>query len=236
MATVLITGTNRGLGLEFVRQYLDAGWHVIATCRDPRAARDLRQLGGAHVSLDIHGLDVVDFAAIDALAANLHGVPIDVLINNAGVIGPQRRADGDFRQSFGQIDYDILDAVLRVNTMAPLKIAEAFCEHVASSEQKKIVTISSTLGSIAEGEPGHYAYRISKAAVNMAMATVARELEAAGVIVTLLNPGWVRTDMGGDAAPLDAGESVRSLRKLIAKLTPDDSGAFIDYDGRRIPW
>lgn len=236
MTTVLITGTNRGLGLEFVRQYLDAGWHVIATCRDPRAATDLQYLGGPDVSLEIHGLDVADLAAIDALAAELHDVPIDVLINNAGVIGPKRRADDDFRQSFGQIDYDILAAVLRVNMMAPLKMAEAFCEHVALSEQKKIVTISSEMGSIAEGECGLYAYRISKAAVNMAMATVARDLETARVIVTLLNPGWVRTDMGGAAAPLDAGESVSCLRELIDKLTPDDSGAFIDHDGRRIPW
>lgn len=236
MATVLVTGANRGLGLEFARQYIDDGWGVIATCRDPDSATQLRRLAAQHAGSEIRRLDVTDFDAIDALAAELQDRPIDVLINNAGVFGPKRSADGDFRQSFGSIDYEIMADILRVNTMAPLKMAEAFSEHVSASAQKKIVTISSRIGSIAEGDPGLYAYRTSKAAVNMAMATVARELESQGVIVSVFNPGWVRTDMGGSRASLEVDDSIRCLRKLIDELTIDDSGAFIDYDGRRIPW
>ncbi|MCG8370063.1 MAG: SDR family NAD(P)-dependent oxidoreductase, partial [Proteobacteria bacterium] len=169
--TVLITGANRGLGLEFARQYYADGWEVIATCRDPDSASQLQALGGDRLA--VLPLDVADFDVIGRFATALGDAPVDVLINNAGLFGPKRRADGDLRQTFGHIDYDIWSEVLRVNALAPVQLAEALVDNVAASAQKKIVTISSRLGSIAETDTGLYAYRTSKAAVNMAMATLA---------------------------------------------------------------
>lgn len=236
MPTALVTGSNRGLGFEFVRQYLEAGWDVIATCRNPGSADRLRQLGERHAALEVLALDVGDFDAVDRLAAKLRSRSIDLLINNAGVFGPKRGADGDYRQSLGQIDYDIMADVMRINTLAPLKMAEAFRHHVAASNEKKIVTISSGLASIAETDSALYAYRASKAAVNMIMATLANDLRGDGVIVAALNPGWVKTDMGGAAATLEVEDSIRQLRNRIAALGAADSGAFINYNGKRLNW
>lgn len=236
MPTALVTGSNRGLGFEFVRQYLEAGWDVIATCRNPGSADGLRQLGERHAALEVLALDVGDFDAVDRLAAKLRSRSIDLLINNAGVFGPKRGADGDYRQSLGQIDYDIMADVMRINTLAPLKMAEAFRHHVAASNEKKIVTISSGLASIAETDSALYAYRASKAAVNMIMATLANDLRGDGVIVAALNPGWVKTDMGGAAATLEVEDSIRQLRNRIAALGAADSGAFINYNGKRLNW
>lgn len=234
--TVLITGANRGLGFEFTRQYLADDWNVIATCRSPATASSLQDLQANYNGLQIVPLDVADFAAIDELASELGGRPIDVLINNAGLFGPKRQADGDLRQSFGDIDYDIWAELLRVNTLAPVKLAEALVGNIAASEQKKIVTISSRIGSIGETESGLYAYRSSKAAVNMAMATLAKDVAEMGITVITFSPGWVKTDMGGPTASLDAEDSISMLRELIAGHAPAESGAFLDYTGDTIPW
>lgn len=234
--TILITGAGRGLGLEFSRQYAAEGWRVIATCRDPSHARELSALAAGHDEVSVHGLDVSDFAAIETLAEELDGIAIDVALNNAGVFGPRDEADNDWRQDFGHIDYGVMEQVLRVNTFAPLRIAECFCRHVAASEQRKIVTISSSLGSISESVGGYYAYRVSKAAVNMLMATLARELSPQQIRIALLCPGWVRTDMGGDQAPLSPEDSVRGLREIIARLDDSLSGSFLRHDGTAIPW
>lgn len=236
MPTTLVTGSNRGLGFEFVRQYLEAGWDVIASCRNPGSADRLQRLGGQFKTLEIVPLDVGDFDAVDRLAAKLRSRSIDLLINNAGIFGPKRGADGDYRQSLGQIDYDIMSDVMRINTLAPLKIAEAFRQHVAASQEKKIVTISSGLASIAETDTALYAYRASKAAVNMVMATLANDLRGEGVIVAVLNPGWVKTDLGGSAATLEVEDSVRQMRNRIAALGAGDSGTFINYNGKRLNW
>lgn len=236
MSTVLISGASRGLGLEFARQYLEDGWHVIALCRNPDSAAQLRGLQRSSDFLTVIDCDVADFAAVEAVACRLDGRPIDVLLNNAGIFGPKRKANGDFRQSFGQIDYDIWSDVLRVNTLAVVKLCEALVDNVASSKQKKIVTLSSRIGSIGETHTGLYAYRSSKAAVNMAMATLAHELAPRRIIVASFSPGWVKTDMGGADALLDADDSVARLRALIAELTIHRSGAFLDYDGSTIPW
>ena len=235
-STVLITGSNRGLGLEFVRQYLADDWQVIATCRDPAKAASLQDLQTTYNGLQLLALDVADFAAIDALASELGGRPIDVLINNAGLFGPKRQADDDLRQSFGHIDYDIWAQLLWVNALAPVKLAEALAGNVAASEQKKMATISSRLGSIGETDSGLYAYRSSKAAVNMAMATLANDVREMGITVLTFSPGWVKTDMGGPDASLEARESVEAVRQLIATQSPKDSGAFFDYTGETIPW
>lgn len=235
-ASALITGANRGLGLEFTRQYLSDGWRVIATCRNPEGATALHKLQKKHGELQIMPLDVGDFAAIDRLASDLNEQPIDVLINNAGLFGPKRQADGDLRQSLGHMDYAIWAELLRVNTLAPLKLAESLLNNVAASTHKKIVTISSRIGSIEETDTGLYAYRSSKAAVNMAMATLANDVRDKGITVTLFSPGWVKTDMGGPTASLDATDSIARLRELIASQVSADSGAFLDYSGEVIPW
>jgi NAD(P)-dependent dehydrogenase (short-subunit alcohol dehydrogenase family) len=236
MPTILITGANRGLGLEFARQYVAEGWEVHACCRRPEGADALRTLGKTEARLRLHALDVADFPRIDALAHELKGTALDVLLNNAGVFGPRLRAGGDRGQFFGAVDYEAWAQVLCVNTMAPLKMAEAFVEHVAASKQRKIVTLTSSMGSIAETSGGFYAYRSSKAAVNMVIASLARDLAGRGIKVASLCPGWVRTDMGGPDAPVNKEDSVRGLRRLIAGLTAERSGTFTHYDGTAVAW
>ncbi|MCP5470957.1 MAG: SDR family oxidoreductase [Sinobacteraceae bacterium] len=236
MPVVLITGANRGLGLEFARQYAEAGWQVIATCRDPDAATDLQALRTQHSRLEIEPLSVDDFVAIDALATRLAGRPIDVLLNNAGVFGPKPGADKDLRQNFGSMDYDIWAKVLRTNLMAPMKMAEAFVEHVAASAQKKIVAISSTEGSSASARGGIHAYRTSKAALNMLMQNLAPDLAPRGIVTAAFCPGWIRTRMGGPGAPLEAPPSIAGLRRVIDGLTPGNSGKFWLWSGERLPW
>ena len=236
MATVLITGANRGLGLEFVRQYEGDGWDVIACCREPADADRLHAIADEAGRVRIEALDVSDPAAIDALAAKLDGIAIDVLLNNAGVFGPRVQAEHDWRQCFGHFDYDIWQRVLAVNLLAPMKLSEAFVTHLAASEQRRIVVISSALASIAATEPGNYFYRTSKAAVNMAMATLALDLKPQGISVGIFCPGWVATDMGGRGATLKAADSVASLRQLISRLSPDNSGTFTRYNGEQLSW
>lgn len=236
MPTVLVTGANRGLGLEFTRQYCDAGWQVIATCRDPAGAAELQALRSQHPGLEIEALDVGDFATIDALAARLAGRPMDVLLNNAGVFGPKPGAEQDLRQNFGSMDYEVWTEVLRVNLMAPMKMAEAFVDHVAASAQKKIVAISSTEGSSPNAKGGIYAYRTSKAALNMLMQNLAPDLAPRGIVTAAFCPGWIRTRMGGPRAPLEAPSSIAGLRRVIDGLTPENSGKFWLWTGERLPW
>lgn len=226
MPTVMITGANRGLGLEFARQYLEDGWGVLATCRNPGAADDLNGVSG---ELNVHGMAVDDDGAITALAHKLSGQAIDVLINNAGIMGP--------RQSFGELDSDAWMAVLRTNVIAPVKVAEAFVDHVARSDLKKIVTVSSKMGSMADNTSGgSYIYRSSKAGVNAAMRSLSFEVAPQGIASAVLHPGWVRTDMGGPNGLIDAPESVSGMRAVIAALDAGMSGRFWNYDGTEIPW
>jgi len=234
MPTVLITGANRGLGLELTRQYCADGWNVIATARAP--SPELQALDAQHPSLNIHTLDVADFAAIDTLARELKGRPIDVLLNNAGVFGPKAKAENDPRQEFGHMDYEMWAGLFRVNAMAPMKMAEAFIDNVAASQQKKIVTITSSVGSIARTEGRTIAYRTSKAAANMLMRNLSFDLRPRGVITAAFCPGWVKTRMGGEAATLEAPEAMASLRGVIANLSSESSGQFWLYNGDLIPW
>ncbi|HSD73708.1 MAG TPA: SDR family oxidoreductase [Steroidobacteraceae bacterium] len=236
MPTVLVTGASRGIGLELVRQYCADGWSVLACCRHPERAQVLRELASARGPLRVHALDVSDFAAVDALARELHGQAIDVLINNAGLYGPKPGAQHDPRQEFGHMDYAHWQRLFVVNTQAPYKMAEAFIEHVAASEQRKIVAISTGLASIGDASGGFYAYRTTKAALNMAMVALSRDLAARRVRVCLLSPGWVRTDMGGPNATLSVQDSVRGLRARIAELDDERSGQFVSHSGERRPW
>lgn len=227
MPCCLITGANRGLGLEFARQYAAAGWRVIATCRQPALASPLAGLSG---EVEVHPLDVSDFARIEALAHKLDGVAIDVLINNAGIYGP-RVVPYDF------VDYGAWTEALRINTMAPLKVSATFSKHVARSQRRLILALSSMMGSIADNvSGGAYIYRSSKAALNAVMKSLSLDLRGKEIAVVVLHPGWVRTDMGGSGAPLDAVESVSALRDLIDRLSLRDSGHFYDYRGNEIPW
>ena len=237
MPTALITGTNRGLGLEFTRQYLEDGWNVIAACRNPGNAESLGRLADVHSLLQTVTIDVADRESVDRAAQAIGDQSIDILINNAGVFGPKVSAENDWRQSFGHIDYDVWSSVLAINTLGPVKVIEAFIGNVASGTQKKIVTISSGLGSIGDvGSEGLFAYRTSKAAVNMAMVTLAHQLSSQGIIVAVLCPGWCRTDMGGADARNDPADSVSNMRALIEGFTLDDTGTFTHHSGKRLPW
>jgi NAD(P)-dependent dehydrogenase (short-subunit alcohol dehydrogenase family) len=231
MSSTLITGANRGLGLEFARQYLNDGWQVYATCRDPKAASELRHLADASGDrLEILALDVTDLATIKAAAAELDRQAIDLLINNAGVGGARG-------QTIGNIDYDAWAKVLDVNTMGPLRVSEAFVDHLARSERKLIVTLTSGMGSIADNTSGGaMAYRSSKAAVNMVMRSLAIDLAPRGISCVVVNPGWVQTAMGGPHATTTPAESVARLRRLIDNLGPTDSGKLFNHDGREYAW
>ena len=229
MPTVFITGANRGLGLEMARQYVADGWRVLAGCRDPDKAEALRALGNGR-GVDIHALDVSDLGQVDALAGRLSGTAIDLLINNAGVLG------GHDHQGFGDIDYDIWEEVLRVNLLAPVKVAEAFADHVAASERKTMAFLSSQLGGIANAGGGFYMYGTSKAALNMAVKSMAVDLKPRGIAVVATHPGWVQTDMGGAGADITPQASVSGLRRVFDSVKLGDSGRFVRYDGVELPW
>ena len=226
MPSVLVTGAGRGLGFEFARQYAAEGWKVVGTVRDPKAGVALSALAG---NVEVRTADVTDHKAIARLAAHLQGVPIDVLICNAGVHGPRG-------MRLGRFDYAGWEEALRVNLLGPAAVAEALVENVAASERKIIVMMSSQLGSIAESRGGEYFYRSSKAALNALAKALSVDLANRGITVVSLNPGWVRTDMGGKNAPLAPETSIQGLRKVIAGLTREKSGKFISYDGSQVPW
>jgi len=226
MPTVLITGANRGIGLAFARGYASDGWRVHACCRAPERAGDLKEVAG---EIEIHRCDVTDKTQVASLARALRDEPIDLLINNAGVIGD--------RGGLGEIDYEEWLEVLKVNTLAPLRVVEQFLPHLEAGAQKKVVAITSRLGSITENTSGgRYLYRTSKAALNMAMKSLAVDVADKGLVVAVMHPGWVRTDMGGPGGEIGPEESASAMRRVIEGLTPDDSGKFYNYDGRRFGW
>jgi len=227
--TVMISGASRGIGAEFVRAYAADGWRVHALARAPEKSAALAELARLHGgSVALHPLDVTDHAAIDALAARLQGSPIDVLLNVAGVL---------VANPFGKSDYDRWMQSIRVNLFGPMKMSEAFIEHVAASEQRKIVTLTSVLGSIGgNAAGGMYDYRSTKAAVNAIMKSMSVDLARRGIIAVPIHPGWVRTDMGGPRAEVDAATSVAGMRGVIDALTPAQSGRFLSYQGAELAW
>jgi NAD(P)-dependent dehydrogenase (short-subunit alcohol dehydrogenase family) len=232
MKTLLITGANRGIGLEFCRQYAAAGWRVLACCRDPGKADALNKLAARYPDLiRLHALDVTDHAQIEQLARTLSDEAIDLLINNAGVYPT---AD---KRGFGHTDYAEWMTAFNINTMAPLKMVEAFVQQIARSRLKLIVTITSQMGSIDDnGSGGSYLYRSSKAAANMVVKSLAVDLKEKGITSVAFNPGWVKTDMGGPNAMIPVEQSVADMRKVIDGLTLADTGKFIGNDGVVIPW
>lgn len=251
---VLITGSNRGIGLEFVRQYAARGWRVIATCRRPEAADELQAIAAKHENVTVDRLDITDHEGVDALAEKYAGTAIDILLNNAALLGS--RSD----QALGNMDFDLFARILAVNTMGTLKVTESFRPHVAASQRKRIITLGSAAGSIAmiNPPPDFYAYRASKAALHLLMKNVALDLAQEGIVVGLINPGLVDTrgfaEIGpDDPVPEDYRQVVKLLRSgvltlstpeeavgkmlvLIDNLTTEQSGAFVDADGQVMPW
>jgi NAD(P)-dependent dehydrogenase (short-subunit alcohol dehydrogenase family) len=227
MPTVLITGANRGIGLEFTRQYAAAGWRILAGCRSPGSADDL---GGLKGDIAIHALDVADTGSVSAAKAAIGSEPIDLLINNAGVIG--QRAG-----KLGNVDYADWNDTLNINLLGPARVAGAFVDNVLASQQKKFATVSTRMSSMTECKAIDFmAYRTSKAAVNMMMTLAANELGPKGATVVLLHPGWVQTALGGPNAVMTPKDSVTGMRSVLDGLTPADNGRFINFDGTPIPW
>ena len=236
--TTLITGANRGIGLEFTRQYLEMGWNVIATARKPGKADQLIDLKEKYPDhLTIQQLDVTDHGRIDELALELKDQPIDLLLNNAGISG------GSSNQLFGNMDYDIYESVLSVNTIGPLKMAEAFYPHVKNSELKKIVSVSSSEGSIGtafkRGGGRLFFYRSSKTALNMVMVNLAFQLKGRGIAVGMVNPGLTDTDfVSGMPFPnmRSAELAVSDMIRNIETISVDNTAAYINYNGKPVPW
>jgi NAD(P)-dependent dehydrogenase (short-subunit alcohol dehydrogenase family) len=232
MPSILITGSNRGLGLEWARQHAKDGWRVYATCRHPTEAAELHMLADRYPSLTVHRLDVTHQDDIQSLAAELSSDAIDILLNNAGVY--VEKFDDTLAAG---ISYDDWLDTLRVNTLGAMRVTGAFIEHVARSRQRLVVAITSHMGSIAEiSSPGSYYYRSSKAALNAAMKDLSLELRPRGIGVLLLHPGWVQTRMGGPGAQLTTEQSVRGMRAIAERFRLADSGRFLRYNGTEIPW
>lgn len=229
MTTILITGANRGLGLEFVHQYARTGANIIACCRSVDDAHELKTLSHQFPRIEIHALDVSSFTSIRDLAREVKK-PIDILLNNAGILQKESTLD--------DISVDAFQQTFLINTIAPLKMAAAFSAHIASSQKKLIVCISSSMGSIADNTSGgYYSYRASKAALNMVMKSAAIDLAKQQIKVLLLHPGWVRTRMGGPEANLDPKESVAGMRNIIDTYQPAlGEIPFLRYNGGVVPW
>jgi NAD(P)-dependent dehydrogenase (short-subunit alcohol dehydrogenase family) len=229
-ATILITGANRGIGLELTRQFADDGWAVLACCRNPADASDLQQLCERYPSIETLTLDVTDYAQMQSLAVQLQDRPIDILLSNAGIYGPRGA-------NFGDVDAAAWREVLEVNTIAPLMLAQAFVEQVGASRHKLIAVISSKMGSIADnGSGGSYIYRTSKTAVNQVVKSLANDLAGQGISVISLHPGWVQTDMGGANAEINTATSAAGLKTVLQAAGTAQSGQFFEYNGDAIPW
>lgn len=226
MATVLITGAGRGIGLELTRQYANDGDDVIACVRDPSAASDLGKLGDR---VRVQQLDPGDPASIEAAARAIGDAPIDVVINNAGAMG-------GMRQSLDDLDLDALVETFKVNTVGPLLVARAFKANLAASGEGKLMTVTSQLAASTWPMGGMYGYSTSKAAVNKAMQALAIDWKDEPIVVAMIHPGWVKTDMGGPNAQITAEESAAGIRQVVAGLGKGDSGKFYKWNGEIHPW
>lgn len=232
MPTLLITGANRGIGLELCRQYLTQDWEVYATCRDPDNALALKELASHanNKNLHIHPLDVTNEQQMDALKTTLNGKPIDILLNNAGIYAKEA-------SRFGHSDNDAWQQTININLLAPMKMMEYFVDNIAASDKRLIANMSSKMGSMADNRlGGSYAYRATKAALNAVTVSAAHDLKHRDICVIILHPGWVRTDMGGENAELSIAQSGTKLRKIMTQTTMKDSASFFDIDGSIIPW
>jgi NAD(P)-dependent dehydrogenase (short-subunit alcohol dehydrogenase family) len=232
MSNILITGSNRGIGLEWVRQYAEQGHRIFATCRHPREAYDLRELAKAHEGVSLHRLDVTRVDEINAVAVELMDEPIDILLSNAGVYLEKYRDVG-----LNRLNYEDWVTTFRINALGPVRLVEAFLEHVARSRERMVVVTSTHMASIADiAAPGAYYYRSTKAALNAVMEGITHELKQRDVGLLLLHPGHVRTRMGGSGTDLLAPKSVQGMRKLVEQFSMQSTGRFFRYDGVEMPW
>lgn len=229
MSQVFITGANRGIGLALTKLYLQDGWDVVACCRTPAQADELLYLISDNPGLEVYQLDVTDHEAIAALASELADRSFDLLINNAGYYGPQN-------VTVGHIDADEWRRVFEVNTIAPIKVAEAFMTHLQRAKGS-VINLTSKMGSMADNTSGGaYLYRSSKAALNAATKSLAIDLAVHDMKAIVVHPGWVRTEMGGPHGLIDTQQSSHGIKALIDGLTMKQSGGFYDYQGNTIPW
>ena len=228
---VLITGTSRGIGLEMVKYGIEHNWRIFACCRHPQQADSLFSLAKlANGRVSVHVADMYELATIQALSYELRNDAIDILINNAGIYGSDKN-------KFGHVDVQSWINTFQVNSIAPLKVAEALLEQVRMSDKKIIACISSKMGSMADnGSGGSYIYRSSKAALNAVVKSMSIDLKQDGIKCVALHPGWVKTEMGGPNAEITTRECVTSLFNILLSLEDKDSGRFIDIDGTTIPW
>ena len=234
--TVLITGSNRGLGLEFSRQYAAAGWNVIATCRNPKKAKELQLLAEEYNQVAVEKMDVTSQPEVDFVADTYHDQPIDVLLNNAGIYGTLEK------QALGTFDFEELKRVFDVNTIGSLRVSAAFIDNVIASDQKKIISLGGGMGTPTIGSMfgGHYFMKMSKAAHLSAMGTLQADLDDTGIIVTMISPGRVDTqlmrDSGWTGKAISAEKSAGLVMALIARLEPEMKGRLVMYNGTIIPW
>ena len=222
--TVLITGANRGIGLELSRQYAEAGWQVIGTARRPDDAKALRDTGA-----DVMQLDVTDQQSVANLALELDGRPVDMLINNAGILPLMWKLE--------DVDFEKFNQTLAVNAAGPVRVTKALLPNLRAGEMKIIVNVTSNLGSIAENaDGGFYGYRESKAALNMFTKSLAADLGPEGFTSIVMHPGWVKTDMGGSSAPVEVEDSAAGIKSVLDSLSPADNGTFWTFEGKQMPW
>ena len=240
MPSILITGANRGLGLEFCKQYAGIGWRVFACCRNPSSAQSLGELSKKYIEhITLHKMDIDNAQEVDAVANELSGQAVDVLLNNAGVadnygVGVfEGKDDPDIRN----YDFDLWLEILKTNVISHGRVTGAFIENVALSDRKLVVMVSSALGSIQmTNQSGRYAYRTSKAAQNMLMRGLAAWLEPRGITVASIAPGWTRTEMGGPRAMNSVEDATAGIRKTIERLSIIDTGTYWDWDGTSLPF
>ncbi len=230
MSTILVTGAGRGIGLALAESFAARGDNVIATVRDAKGLDGLARVMSEHPDrIEVHRLEVTDPASIAALAERLAGRPIDVLVNNAGTLGPTRQSPLD-------MDFEGWMATFRINTMAPLAVAQALLPNLRLGEHPKILTVSSGMGSMGSTQSDHVAYRASKAAVNKVMQCLATELRGEGIVVAVCHPGWVKTDMGGQDADITPEMSAAGLTRIVDHMSLTRSPAFHVWDGGFLEW
>ena len=228
---ILITGANRGIGLEMVKFSMEQGWSVFACCRNPHNAENLFNIAKlSNGQISVHIADMQELGTIQALSYELRNDAIDILINNAGIYGCNKN-------TFGSVDVESWLQAFQVNSIAPLKMVEAFSEQLLMGNRKLVACMSSKMGSMADNGYGNsYIYRSSKAALNAVVKSLSIDLKELGIISVALHPGWVKTDMGGPDAEITTRQCVKQLFSHLSELTLKDSGRFIDIDGSDIPW
>jgi NAD(P)-dependent dehydrogenase (short-subunit alcohol dehydrogenase family) len=242
MPAVLITGANRGIGFELARQYVEDDWRVVASCRQPVDAIDLNALAKKHPArLEVVQCDVNSDASVRMLSDELLGRPIDLLINNAGIVDREGYGTGAYEGTddpdLRNYDFDQWLEVLRTNLLSPARVTATFVDHLEGGTNPIVVMMGSTLASIElTKDPGRYSYRTSKAGLNALMRSMGAWLATRGITTVTISPGWTRTDMGGPNALNSIEQSVAGVRQVIDGITPDDVGRFFNFDGTELPW